>query len=91
MYPNRDHAEEALMFKIAIAAGLVLFAGALMATKGAPTDTLPSPQAVAHPVALPGNSRQISYTDAHINAHLEGLPVHFVEDFSLVYPVTNPN
>jgi hypothetical protein len=66
------------MLKIVIAASVVLGAGALIATHGAPTD----------PSLRPAASL-VSYHDAHINAHLEGLVIPDLLDYSLVYPIAS--
>lgn len=70
------------MLKIVTVATAALLAGTLIGSYG------------AAPVSGPGQTSphqegraQTLYSEAHINAHLEGLPVHVIEDYSLIYPV----
>jgi hypothetical protein len=70
------------MLKIVTVATAALLAGTFIASYGAAPVSEP-----AQTANLSGGPDQLLYRDAHINAHLGRLPVHSVEDYSLIYPV----
>jgi hypothetical protein len=76
--------EEGLMLKIVTVATVALLAGTFIASYGAAPVSGPAPTA-----SFSEGPDQLLYRDAHINAHLESLPVHTVEDYSLIYPVVS--